>query len=119
MIGGGHRQARLDEQRRQHVGQDVADGDPQRRAAERARGLDVVLRLDREHGAAGEADEDGQGRDADGDHGVAETRAEEGGQRDGHDEERDGEHRVGHAHDEVVDPPASVPREEAEGNAER
>jgi hypothetical protein len=50
---------RLYQHRRHDVGQDVAHGDAPARVADRARGLDVVLDLDRHGGAAREADEDG------------------------------------------------------------
>src|SRR5438445_8811131 len=44
----GHREARLDQERRQQVGKKRPHTEAERRAAERARGLDVLLGLDRE-----------------------------------------------------------------------
>ena len=58
------------------------------RIADRARRLDVVLDLHRQHLRAREADEDRRGRDADRDHRVGEARPEEGGERDREDQER-------------------------------
>ena len=80
------------------------------RVADGARGLDVVLDLDRHHLAARQAHEDRRRRDADRDHGVAEARAEEGRQRDREDQERAGQHRVGDAADQRVDPAADDSR---------
>ena len=58
------------------------------RSADRARAFDVILRLDRQHLAAGQPDEDRHGREADGDHRIGQARPEEGGKRDGDDQER-------------------------------
>src|SRR5882672_5309563 len=55
---GGDGEGGLDDERRDHVRQDVAQRDAQVRIAERARGFDVVLDLDRQHLAARQADED-------------------------------------------------------------
>ena len=82
------------------VGQDVAQRDAQVRVADRARRLDVVLDLDREHLRARQPDEHRRRRDADRDHRVGEARAEERGERDREDQERAGEHRVGDARDQ-------------------
>ena len=70
------------------------------RQADRPRALDVVLRLDRQHLAARQPDEDRHRRQADGDHRIGQARAEERGQRDGEDQERAGQQRVGDARDD-------------------
>ena len=63
----------------------------QSRQADRPRALDVILRLDRQHLAACQPDEDRRRRDADGDHRVGQARPQEGGERDGEDQERAGQ----------------------------
>ena len=49
---------------------------------------------------------------------LVEARAQEGGERDGQDQERDRQQRVGEAHDRPVDPAARVAGEQPEGQAE-
>ena len=93
----------------QDVRQHVAPDDPERRVAERARRLDVVLDLDVEHLGARQANEDRHRRDADRDHRVGEVRAEERRQRDRQDQEREGEHRVGQARDQASTTPPTRP----------
>jgi len=95
-------QRRLHDHRRQDVGQDVAQQDARRRIADRARRLDVVLGAYRQHLAARERTKIGvavmRWRSS-----RCEARAEEGGQRDGEDEERDRQHGVGDAAHHRVD----------------
>ncbi|PIT04739.1 hypothetical protein TSA1_31300 [Bradyrhizobium nitroreducens] len=116
--GGGDRQRRLHQQRRQDVGQDVRERDPPGRVAECARGLDIVLGLHDQHLATGQADEDRGCRDADCDHGVAEARPEERGERDRQDQERAGQHRIRDPADQRIDETAAIAGEQAERHAD-
>ena len=93
--------------------------DAPRRIADRARGEDEILGLDRHRLPARQADEHRRGRDADRDHRVGEARAEERRQRDREDQERAREHGVGQPRDQHVDPAAGVAREQADGHADR
>src|SRR5215831_6675741 len=79
-----------------------------------ARGFDVVLDLGVEYLRPRQADKGRHRRDADRDHGIGEARAQEGGKRDGEDEEGTGEERIGDAHEEPVEEPADIARDEAD-----
>ena len=104
---------------RHDVRQHVAQRDAPRRIADRARGEDEVLGLDRQRLPARQPDEHRRGRDADRDHRVGEARAEKRGQRDREDQERAREHGVGQPRDQHVGPAAGVAREQADRHADR
>src|SRR5215468_6894185 len=84
------------------------------RIADRARGFDVVLDLCVQHLRPRQTDKGRHRRDADRNHRIGEARAEEGGERDGEDEERTSEERVRDAHEEPVEEPADIARDEAD-----
>ena len=107
----------LHQQRRDAVGQDVAEHDPAGRRAERDRRLDVGLLADRQHQRAHQARDARDLGDGDGDDHRADAGAPQRHQRDG---EQDGGNRhqaVHHAHQRPVQP-AQVAGAQAEHDAE-
>ena len=93
---------------------------PPGRVAERARGLDVVVASSRPASRrAPRASKHRRGGDADRDHRVAQVGAEEGGQRDRQDQEREGQHRIDDAAEHRVGPAAGEAREQAGRHADR
>ena len=83
-----------------------------------ARAFDVILGHHRHGLAARQPDEDRHRRQADGDHRVGQRRPEEGGQRDGEDQEGCGQKRLGDARDHGVGPAAQIARQHAQRDAE-
>ena len=89
------------------------------RIADRTRGFHVILDLDGHHLTAREPHENRRRRYADGDHRIAEARAEECGKRDRQDEEWAGQHRVGDAADQSIEKAAEISGAQPERHADR
>ena len=118
MIAAGIVQRGLDEQRARHVREDVAPEDGHVAGAVRDRGADVVLLAQRERLAARDAHERRHGRDPERERRVQQRRAEDRGQADGEDQEREGEEHVRDAGDHRVELAPVVAGGEAEGDGD-
>ena len=113
----GHGERALDDQRREAVGQDDAGRDVDAASPQRPRGLDELLLADRQGVGARDAGEGRDEHDSDRHHGVLERWPEDGHQRDGQQDRREGQQGVHEAHDEAVEPAADVPGQETQRDA--
>ena len=100
------------------VGQDVLDGDQRLALAGGARGEDEFARPDRQRAGAGDAGEDRDVEDADGDDGVDRARAEDRGDHDRREQGREGEDEIVEAHHRFVDEAAARRGQAAERHAD-
>ena len=89
------------------------------RIADRPCRLDIILGLDRQSLAAGQPHKNRRRGNADGNHRIAQTRAQKGSQSNGQNEEGAGQHRVGETADQHIGPAAAIARDQAERHADQ
>jgi len=106
------------DERGQHVGQDVAQDDAHRRAAERADRLDELARAKHQHLGAEDARVADPAREPDDDDQRREARAQDGDDADREQDEGKCQLRVRHRHDDGIHGAAAVPRREAQRRAD-
>src|SRR5690349_6575392 len=98
----------VDQHRRDHVGEDVADDDRRLAGAAGARRFDIGLLLDLQGRGAGDARDVGHQHDHDGDDLGRDAGLQHAGDGDGEQHQREGEQDVERAHDRLVDHAAEI-----------